>query len=303
MNHMQRVSLIFLFTSSVAFAFPYTKVPSFPQYTRFFSSKGIGCGILANDTLSCFGEEEGLALTPPSDLGKVISVFGVWNRACVIRSDLHARCFGSGVSVSEAEWVKSIGKVTAIFFGPQMICVIDINGYLRCEIYGEEIPLRSMPPYFVRSVVFQGDYEICFIRDDDDLLECPDTSPAHAAWLRSLGPVDSVVTHIDNYSYYMEKLLCAKKRDNSVACWRTVLGANQYHYWEVSDFGGPVQAIGIFHDGTLCALLSDHRIRCRSWANNQSMYWHALLSVLAIGPAGSWVVLADGKPTRLDFAD
>ncbi len=134
-------------------------------FTAVSTSYGHACGLHADGSISCWGDDEGGQVTPPTGVFKAVTTGGEENttsHSCAIRTDDTAVCWGQN---PHGEASAPAGTFKAISAGGNFTCGIRTNDTLAC--WGANNGRKSSPPGGTFKTIDAGATHACAIRTDD----------------------------------------------------------------------------------------------------------------------------------------
>jgi alpha-tubulin suppressor-like RCC1 family protein len=205
------------------------------------------CAIRSDDTLVCWGDPENGATNAPSGTFK-----GVTNghaHSCAIRSDDTLTCWGVEENQDVGQTAAPLGTFTAVNAGVYHTCAIRSDDSLVC--WGYNASGQADPPAGSFKALDAGNYHNCAVRADDSLAcwgfsDFGQTSP----------PAGSFKAAAGGYGH-----TCAISSDDSLACW------GDYRVGQLNAPSGSFKAVSA-GDFSACALRLDGTVAC--WGENNA---------------------------------
>lgn len=121
--------------------------------------RGTICGIRADDTIDCLGDNDDGQSSPPG--GKFISVSMGYRHACGIRVDSIVACWGYS---GDGRTASPSGRFIAIAAGSFHTCGIRMDGSIECWGDNEDGKLAAPPGSF--TAISAGPFYTCAVRVD-----------------------------------------------------------------------------------------------------------------------------------------
>ncbi len=184
--------------------------PPYGDFVQIDVYDDFGCGVQANGTLLCWGNNAGGKATPPSGTYTDVSVGST--HACAIASNKDVVCWGIGTagSINPPAGLKA----DALDAGTSHSCAVKIDGSLACwglNLFGQSNP----PATGTFSAVTAGGNHSCAIDTADDSVRCWGFNTFGQARNQTDAYVD-----IAGGEFHT----CGVKADGTLKCWGQGLG-------------------------------------------------------------------------------
>lgn len=192
-------------------------------YTAVALSQHYSCALRTDQTIACWGHDDGNVLDAPD--GRFTDISLERHHGCGLRTDKAIACWGSGV-LNLDDWggrdIRNLVKPPSGSFGmidteSDYACGIRTNGQIACWGSAEYASELLQPPSGTFTHLVLGTYNACALR----------TNKTIGCWHnKSVGnalpePPQGTFTHIDLYPEYESASACALRTDKTIACWGT----------------------------------------------------------------------------------
>ena len=194
------IALITLFLPEIALSNDTTTISCYSETISAGSNHN--CGIQANGTLACWGDDYYFQSSPPS--GTFTQVSAGINHTCGVQTNGTLACWGNNY-LGKAE--PPAGTFTQVSSGGTHTCGVKVNGSVACWGYnGSE---QADPPPGTFMHVSAGDWHTCGVKADGTIVCWGDNESGQAA-----PPTGTFIQVSAGGSH-----TCGVKVNGSVACW------------------------------------------------------------------------------------